>query len=318
MSTLDEIKNCKYISSVGLLKSFDDLGMITYGDGVVDLAHRVTYNYSKLSNGFDGVTIYIKFSFIREFFTHVFPKINYKFILITGDGDETLPNDIFGVEQFNSLINNDNIIHWYSVNCIDSLHPKLSLMPIGLNFHSASFGEFCGWYNSSITPLEQESGIQKIKDNSLPFYERELKCYCNFHFGLHHDPLHVYQKFGNPRKNALDSIDSSLIYCEVDQLGRLETWENQSKYSFVLSPMGNGMDTHRTWEALILGCIVIVKSSPLDSLYTDLPVLIVNEWSDVNVNLLSDTVEKFKNRNFNYNKITTKYWVDKIKNTYYD
>jgi hypothetical protein len=32
-------------------------------------------------------------------------------------------------------------------------------------------------------------------------------------------------------------------------------------YAFVASPYGGGPDCHRTWEALILGCIPIVKSS---------------------------------------------------------
>jgi hypothetical protein len=304
--SLNEIKECKYISSVGLLKSLDELEMITYGDGIIDLAHRVTYNFSKISNGFDGICIYIKFQYIREFFTYVFSSINYKFILVTGDGDETMPNDIFSIDQFNTLINNDKIIHWYSVNCIESLHPKFSLIPIGVNFHSSSFGEFCGWHRAAISPLEQESEIQKIKDNSLHFYERELKCYSNFHFV-------TYPEFGNPRKDAIEKINPDLVFYEPTFLSRLETWENQSKCAFVLSPMGHGMDCHRTWEALILGCIVVVKRSPLDSLYEDLPVLIVDDWSDINEELLSDTVEKFKNINFNYDRITTKYWVDKIK-----
>ena len=33
------------------------------------------------------------------------------------------------------------------------------------------------------------------------------------------------------------------------------------QFAFVASPPGNGFDCHRTWEALILGCIVIVQNS---------------------------------------------------------
>jgi hypothetical protein len=58
------------------------------------------------------------------------------------------------------------------------------------------------------------------------------------------------------------------------------SFTNQIKYAFVISPHGNGLDCHRTWEALCLGCIVIVKKSPIDTLYTDLPVLIIDNWSD--------------------------------------
>ena len=95
---------------------------------------------------------------------------------------------------------------------------------------------------------------------------------------------------------------------------RNQTWTNQSKYAFVLSPIGHGLDCHRTWEALILGCIVIVVSSPLDTLYEGLPVLIINDWNEINQELLNKTVDDFKDINFNYERITSKYWINKIKN----
>jgi hypothetical protein len=309
-SKLDEIKNCKYISSVGMLKLLDELDIITYGDGIIDDAHKVTYNFSKISEGYDGVCIYVKFSYISEFFINVFHRINYKFILITGDGDETIPNDIFNIDTFNNIINSEKIIHWYSTNCIENIHKKLSLIPIGVNFHSLSFGEFCGWHNTSMTPSEQEISIQEIKDKSLIFSEREIKCYSNFHFGVNNDPANVYIRFGNPRKEFIDKVSSNIVYYEYNKISRLETWENQSKYAFVVSPMGNGMDTHRTWEALILGCIVIVKKSPLDTLYDELPVLIVDKWEDIDENLLKDTIDKFKDMKFNYEKIINKQSFD--------
>jgi len=46
------------------------------------------------------------------------------------------------------------------------------------------------------------------------------------------------------------------------------------RYGFVASPVGHGLDTHRTWEALALGCIVLVEASAIDALFTrhQLPV----------------------------------------------
>ena len=46
-----------------------------------------------------------------------------------------------------------------------------------------------------------------------------------------------------------------------------------SKFKFVLSPPGAGIDCHRTWELLYLDCIPIVQSSTINELYDDLPVL---------------------------------------------
>ena len=67
----------------------------------------------------------------------------------------------------------------------------------------------------------------------------------------------------------------------------------------------------------MLGTIVIVKKSQIDSLYEGLPVLFVNDWDEITQELLDKTIEEFRNKEFNYERITLKYWVDKIRNTQY-
>lgn len=48
---------------------------------------------------------------------------------------------------------------------------------------------------------------------------------------------------------------------------------------YVLSPRGNGLDCHRTWEAIYLGAIPVVTRGTLTSDLTDgLPVLVVDNW----------------------------------------
>ncbi|EKX43421.1 hypothetical protein GUITHDRAFT_110544 [Guillardia theta CCMP2712] len=44
-----------------------------------------------------------------------------------------------------------------------------------------------------------------------------------------------------------------------------------ARHRFVLCPAGNGLDTHRTWESLLMGSVPIVASSPMDSLFRFLP-----------------------------------------------
>jgi len=163
------------------------------------------------------------------------------------------------------------------------------------------------YWGSIKTPIEQEEELLEIRNMMKPFNERENKIYSNCHF-------FVTTKFGYDRKDALNKIPKELLYLEPNKVDRKTSWQKQIHYSFVLSPHGNGLDCHRTWEALVLGCIPIVKKSLIDDLYIDLPVLIVNEWSDVNKELLKETINKFKNINFNYDKLELKYWIDKIIN----
>jgi hypothetical protein len=86
------------------------------------------------------------------------------------------------------------------------------------------------------------------------------------------------------------------------------------QYAFVLSPFGIGMDCHRTWEALCLGCIPIVCAPHFNNLFEDLPVLIVSNWSEITQDLLQDTLNKFSNKSFKYEKLSLQYWQNKIRN----
>ena len=124
-------------------------------------------------------------------------------------------------------------------------------------------------------------------------------------------------KYGKDRKDAIKQIPSGLVYYEPVMVPRLKTWNIQKEFAFVVSPHGGGYDCHRLWEALILGCIPIVKTSPIDKLYDGLPVLIVNEWSDITIELLTNTIIDFKekeiNNMFSYEKLTLHYWTKKMK-----
>ena len=64
-------------------------------------------------------------------------------------------------------------------------------------------------------------------------------------------------------------------------------------HATVLAPRGNGLDTLRAWEALYLGRMVITKNSTLDPVWADLPVWVVNEWSEVSEGGVRDKVREF-------------------------
>jgi hypothetical protein len=114
------------------------------------------------------------------------------------------------------------------------------------------------------------------------------------------------------RQTAYDEIPQDLVYYEPERVTRLTTWCKQINYAFVVSPPGEGLDCHRTWEALCLGCIPIMISTPLDDMFEGLPVLIVKSWKDVSKDLLCKTVEEYRTREFNLEKLTLNYWARQI------
>jgi hypothetical protein len=65
------------------------------------------------------------------------------------------------------------------------------------------------------------------------------------------------------------------------------------KTMFVPSPAGNGIDCHRTWEAVYLGAVPVVLKSEFCG-GDDWPVLIVDNWSDLLSNSRSDLEAIYK------------------------
>jgi len=156
---------------------------------------------------------------------------------------------------------------------------------------------------------EQETMLITIKDRSVPLCNRNIKCYANFHFSMD-------TKLGYDRKDAVEKINKDVVCYEQNKITRLDTWNRQKDFAFVICPHGGGLDCHRNWEALCLGCIPIVKTSKIDKLYANLPVLIVNDWEDIDEKLLNYTVDEYRkkleNNDFNMDKIKLNYWTNLI------
>ncbi len=159
-------------------------------------------------------------------------------------------------------------------------------------------------------PIDQEAMLMRIKSAMPRMGTRISKAYCNFHFGFHAN------KFAKDRHEAIRHFPKELAYYVSQPTTREIAWQTQCNYVFVLSPHGNGLDCHRTWEALCLGCIPIVKTSALDPMYTGLPVLILEEWSNVTAELLSqkqiEMAPLFDTDVFK-EKMQLKYWMQKIQ-----
>ena len=98
---------------------------------------------------------------------------------------------------------------------------------------------------------------------------------------------------------AAGALDRSIINAQIEDIfnhtiknsynpssngdGSKHFYEQIAKAKFVLCPSGIGMDSFRIWESLMLGSIPIVESNAgLDRTYSNLPVLVVANYSQVN------------------------------------
>jgi hypothetical protein len=240
----------------------------------------------------------------RDFIMNWFPKLASPFVLVINGCDLDFPTQYFDKEEsFVNFIAHSKVKHVFAQNCVIR-HPKVSKLPIGLDYHTLA--NSANSWGPCQSPMEQERALLSLSRKAKPFWERLPLCYSNFHFFF--GPSH-----GHDRRDAMSQIPKDLVFYEPTRQPRLSSWTRQTEYAFVLSPHGNGLDCHRTWEALNLGCIPIVKSSPIDELYAELPVLIVDSWSNLSKELLMVTIDKFKTHSFDMNKLTLDYWKRLIR-----
>lgn len=295
---------CIFVNSRGLLKSCDFHSNNPRSSCNNDFTYLIEMTNS--NKMFDGMSIYVCSDLLNFFVNKILNKINKKFVLVSGDSDLCVPMEILNQQETYKLLNSPNLIKWFLQNTRIQDCDKMVQMPIGLDYHTISNNPSHKWKmdNEGYLPKDQELILMNIKNNSKPFNERKLKIYVNF--SLNSDRF-------KDRKSALEIINHNLIEINNTFTKRTHNWKIITDYAFVLSPFGNGMDCHRTWETLCLGSIPILKAPNFRKLFQDLPVLIVNNWSDINENLLKKTIDEFQYKNFNYDKLKLSYWINRIK-----
>lgn len=77
----------------------------------------------------------------------------------------------------------------------------------------------------------------------------------------------------------------------------MELFRGYTRHRFGLSPPGNGIDCHRTWEMLFFGMIPVVESGSLDPLFAqfDLPVIAVKNWTELcNIGFLDEQYQRVR------------------------
>lgn len=307
---------CKFVSSRGLLKccTFKCETSHNHFENVTKSEISYLHNINE-TNSFDGMSIYIRNVnvVLKYFIFKILPLIKHNFYLISGDTDATIPNDILTLQLFNTLVQNVYLIKWFPQNCVIR-HDKITNLPIGLDYHTFNYTLKPPYYinpiplwntsNKSLLPIEQENILLTIQNSSVPFYNRIPKIYTNIN--LQNDRF-------KQRQLLFKQIPKNLLIHVTKTIDRSILWKQMTKYAFVISPPGMGLDCHRTYEALCLGCIPIVIGEFLDNIFKDLPVLTVKTWSNITQELLDQTIVDFKDKTFNYDKLELQYWTSQFR-----
>lgn len=201
------------------------------------------------------------------------------FTLVTIEMDDAVP-------QNTDWLNHKYLKKWYSWN---SKHPDVIPIPIGLN-HKTQYIPMTKVhptepkvekllinfrYATSAARKEREGLVVRLKD--LPY-------------------VHV-EKYTNKYSNE-KTLTTHYKFI--------------SKYKWTLCPRGAGKDTHRLWEALYLGSIPVVLKSTISQLYKDLPVIQLDNWNQLSLDMLRERSKSLPNDRTN---AYFKHWRNLIKHS---
>lgn len=272
------------------------------------LGKRNTIQLFNISNK-PNSTIYVNSFNLDYFIKNIHDKLENNYILVSGGDDHTIPYDI---KNYKKILSSKKCIKWYSQNCI-SIHPKLECIPIGLDFHTLSYPEQSNISNlTKISPTEQEKELIEIKRNFIDLRNTKIKAIANFQ----HNNMNTLfgNKSRNNRKQAYHTLKNKNCIIWLPKQSRKDFWKECNKYAFVVSPFGNGIDCHRTWETLVLGRIPIVFKHEINTIFENLPVVVVDDWNKISNQFLKNEFDKIiKNWNtYDFEKLTLNYWSTKI------
>lgn len=219
-------------------------------------------------------------------------QLTNRFIIIMGNSDLTID---YNIQDITKLLNNRLLVKIYSQN-IKIKHKKVVQLPIGVPLHSDFYFDFIS--RKKILPFSSQKKLIKAIKFKI---KKKYLIYCNYHFAMNSE-----------RANCKKKLLKSLCYYTPKRISLKNTWNEIKNYQFIVCPEGNGVDTHRVWEGLLLGAIPIVKINFLSPLYGKLPIIIIKDWSQVNLNFLDQQLKKIKSRKYDFSILFMNYWINEI------
>ena len=191
-----------------------------------------------------------------------------KFTLVTHNSDAEVKNE----PHILNILNTQKLDKWYAQN-IRFDHSKLYFLPIGIANSMWPHGKVSAFNNYYVL----HNANNKIKN-----------IYFNFNLDTNRAKRNVCY---NSVKNKLEWLNN---VSPEENIVRL------SQYKFCICPEGNGVDTHRLWEALYLKVVpIVIKNDFTDILQKNhIPLVTLNSWDDFDENILNYDCFAFENANF--------------------
>ena len=231
-----------------------------------------------------GDIIFVKTDYLNEFFSTIHPHIKARYIIITHNSDYAAPR------SFTRFLDDDKIIAWFGQNPSNKYHPKFIGIPIGL-------ANQC-WDHGNIENFKKAAG-----GTGVPRYNKRFLLGINFRPATNYDI----------RRPVFEMFINKPFCTDIRHHNHLNYLQLTAETKFILCPEGNGLDCHRTWEALYMGAIPILTHSNMDPVLEGLPILIIDDWNQLTQEFLEQKYEEIFQQSFHWKKMYFTYWKSLIE-----
>ena len=204
------------------------------------------------------------------------------------------------------ILTHNNLIHLYMQN-IHFMHPKLKPLPKGLFFDDKCDMQYKNY-----------ESVAKSGDNVKQlFTSNAMK---NTVWVRHYKDIETKYTKNNKALQTLQS-DVCLVLKHhapkstvcAENVKKVDI-SNLRRHSFVACPHKVFFDDFCIWATLLTGAIPIVPHSPIDSMFRELPVWLIDRWEDVTDSSMRNmhSMMLARNNSFNWDKIFVQGWKQEI------
>ena len=175
-------------------------------------------------------------------------------------------------------------------------HPKIHIMPIGIRDCGSVVLMHHRFHQSCLF----EKGVSLR--TTMGANTRPIKCLLCFSVWTHPSRQECYDLFAgssfvynlNDAADAADAREVAPAANPFEKVPAALVYDKTLESRYALCPRGCGVDTHRFYECIYLGCVPIVvrTHTVFDRLYapdTGFPCLVVERWTDVTGELLDQS-----------------------------
>jgi hypothetical protein len=226
-------------------------------------------------------SIFVYTHLVRSFVERVLPQLDHSFVLITHNSDHGIG------PEFRAALDDSRILHWFAQNTLIE-HPKLTALPIGI--------ANAQWPHGNLSAL--------LEVANRPRATRREVVYLNFEVRT------------NPavRIPLLQRLERSPLAWRAPPRPFADYLDDMANCRWVVSPPGNGIDCHRTWEALYLGTTPIVaRSEHGAALHDGLPIIQLPDLGNLDPAALQTQPADPQVMTQALRRLQMKYWSELIR-----